>query len=126
MLVVDQRNVNGPKLIIVGIFKGPNEISVGHIIGPKFMMLHTGNGPNSIIVGNVGKLLITIEGNVGRGPKSIIVGNLSGPKLIVLQKLGKGPKVIIVGIGGSTTIIDGILIGPNGPMSKQGNTIGGG
>ena len=32
---------------------------------------------------------------------------------------------ITVGMGGSTTIIVGILIGPIGPISKHGKTIGG-
>jgi len=90
------------------------------------MRLHTGNGPNSIIVGKSGKSGNTMLGKVGGGPKSIIVGMKKGPKLIMLQKFGNGPKTITVGIGGSTTIIEGIFIGPSGPISKQGKTIGGG
>ena len=129
--------VIGPKLIDVGMSKGPKLIKVGHIIGPKLIRLHTGKGPKLMIVGNVGigpKSMIVGKTSgpkvmfVGKlkGPKVMLVGRFSGPKLMVLQKLGIGPNVITVGIGGSTTIIDGMFIGPSGPMSKHGNTIGGG
>ena len=100
--------------------------------------LQTGKGPKSIIVGNVGKSGKTMLGIVGggpnviwlqkfgSGPKVIMVGSSNGPKLMTLQKFGNGPKTITVGIGGSTTITDGTFNGPSGPISRQGNTMGGG
>jgi hypothetical protein len=96
---------------------GPNSINVDiNGIGPKSIKVpNCGIGPKSIKVPNC-----------GIGPKSIKVPNCGiGPKSIKVDINGIGPKSIIEGIGGSILIIDGIFIGPIGPISTQGNTIGG-
>ena len=63
------------------------------------------------------------------GITKLTIGGISGNgvKLTRLGKLGNGVKLTRLGklMLGVMLIIDGMLIGPIGPISKQGNTIGG-
>ena len=66
--------------------------------------------------------------SITAGVISIVEGiGGNGEMVILLGIFGTDPKLITLGIliGGTIFITLGICIGPNGPISRQGNTIGG-